>query len=165
VKRGFMDFVATNLIPNFPGQTSSWYAKEYLKLFSNGSEAKNRVQSLASTLNKQVQTGLEKRVWRKRVNGIYRYFPASMLPGSGSAGGSEEDVVIQMRLSKQELEEIDNLVAVDKFRNRNDAIKWLVIEGMTANRAYLDRVKDAIKQIEQLKREVDVNPVKLGTLG
>jgi hypothetical protein len=42
---------------------------------------------------------------------------------------------------------------VDKFKNRSDAIKWLVMEGIKANRTYLDKVADAISQIEQLKKE------------
>ena len=78
MKRGFMDFVATRLIPDYPGQTAVWYAREYLKLFNDGSDAGNREQSLTSTLNKGVQTGQERRVWRKKIEGVYRYFPASM---------------------------------------------------------------------------------------
>ncbi len=152
MKRGFMEFVATHLIPDFPGQTAQWYAREYLESFSDGSDAKNKAQSLASTLNKQVQTGLERRVWRKRIGGVYRYFPASMSPTSDAV----EDVVIQISFSKQELEDIDNLVTVDRFNNRSGATKWLVIEGITANRGYLDKVAGTRKQIEQLKREIAV---------
>ena len=150
MKRGFMDFVATRLIPDYPGQTAVWYAREYLKLFNDGSDAKNREQSLASTLNKQVQTGQERRVWRKKISGVYRYFPASMAPTSDS----NEEIIVQLSLSTQEMEDIDNLVAVGKFNNRSDAIKWLVIEGITANRGYLDKVADARNQIERLKREI-----------
>ena len=151
MKRGFMDFVATSLIPDFHGQTALWYAKEYLKLFSDGSDAKNQEQSLASTLNKQVQTGQEKRIRRERIGGVYRYFPVS----TSSPSGSSEDIVVQFSLSMQELEDIDNLVAVvDKFHSRNEAIKWLVMEGITANRGYLDKVTEARKQIELLKRKV-----------
>ncbi len=151
MKRGFTDFVATQLIPDFPGQTATWYAQEYLESFSGGSDANHKVQSLANTLNKQVQTGRERRVWRKQVGGVYRYFPASVLPPSNSA----EEVIVQMSLSKQELVDIDNLVAVDKFHNRSDAIKWLAIEGIKAKRDYLDKIANTRQQIERLKREVE----------
>jgi len=49
---------------------------------------------------------------------------------------------------------IDNLVSVDKFNTRSSAVKWLVTEGIKANRTYLDKVADAISQIGQLKKEV-----------
>ena len=134
MKKGFMDYVATHLITDYPGQTAAWYAREYLELFNDGSDAKNQEQSLASTLNKQVQTGLERRVWRKKLNdGLYHYFPASMSPASSSS----EEIVIQLSLPTQELEDIDNLVAVGKFENRSSAIRWLTLEGVKANRTYL----------------------------
>ena len=150
MKRGFMDFVATRLIPDYPGQTAVWYAREYLKLFNDGSDAKNREQSLTSTLNKGVQTEQERRVWRKKISGVYRYFLASM----SSPSDSGEDIVVQFSLPTQELKDIDNLVAVGKFTNRNSAIKWLVMEGIKANRTYLDKVADTKNQIERLKREI-----------
>ncbi|GAI88260.1 unnamed protein product, partial [marine sediment metagenome] len=54
----------------------------------------------------------------------------------------------------QELEDIDNLVAVGRFGNRSSAIKWLVTEGIKASRSYLDKVAEARHQIERLKKEV-----------
>ncbi len=62
-----------------------------------------------------------------------------------------ENVVTQLSLSTQEVEDIDNLVAVDKFGNRSNAIKWLVVEGIRANRGYLDKVADTRDQIDRLK--------------
>jgi Arc/MetJ-type ribon-helix-helix transcriptional regulator len=150
MKKGFMDFVATILIPDFPGETAQWYAEHYLEeRGDDGSDAKHPVQSLANTLSKQVLEGKEKRVRRHRVGGVYRYFPVA-----ASDEGHLENVVVQVSLSTQELEDIDNLVAVEKFNNRNDAIKWLVVEGIKANRGYLDKVADTRKQIEDLKRGV-----------
>ena len=61
------------------------------------------------------------------------------------------NIVAQIPLSMQELKDIDNLVAVDKFNNRSDAIKWLVMQGIAANRAYLDKVADIRMQIDRLK--------------
>ena len=150
MKKGFMDYAATHLIPDYPGQVAAWYAKEYLTLFEDGSDSKNQEQSLASTLNKQVQTGLEQRVWRRKINGVYRYFPASM----ASTQDSIEETVVQLSLTRQELEDIDNLVAVDKFANRNSAVKWLLTEGIKASRNYLDKVADTKNQIERLKRDL-----------
>jgi Arc/MetJ-type ribon-helix-helix transcriptional regulator len=150
MKREFMDLAANSIIPTFPGQTAQWIAGEALAHDSELSDAKNPIVSLANTLSKQVQTGREKRIRRERISGIYRYSPAS----GSFPSDSIEGVIVQLPLSMQELKDIDNLVAVDKFHNRSDAIKWLVMEGITANRGYLDKVADTRNQIEQLKREV-----------
>jgi len=150
MKRGFMD-LALEIIKEYPGLTALEVAREALDSSSDLSDAQNPEQSLATTLNKQVQTGKEKRIRRERVGGIYRYFPVS----ESSASESNEDIVVQLSLSSQELEDIDNLVTVvGKFDNRSSAIKWLLMEGIKVNRGYLDKVSDIRDQIERLKREV-----------
>ena len=151
MQRGFTDFVATRIIPDHPGHTASWYAREYLKLVDESElVAQNPVQSLTNTLSKQVQTGREKRVRRERIKGIFRYFPIS----ESSTSDASEDIIVQFSLSAQGLEHIDNLVAVGKFANRNDAIKWLVIEGIKSNRNYLNKAAQIKQQIEQLKSRI-----------
>ncbi len=151
MKRGFMD-LAVEIVKEYPGLTALEVAREALDYSNELSDAQNPEQSLATTLNKQVQTGQEKRIRRERVGGLYRYFPASM-PSISS--DSNEKIVVQISLPAEELKDIDNLVAVvEKYHNRNEAISWLVMEGVTANRAYLDKVAEARNQIERLKREV-----------
>ena len=149
MKRGFMD-LAVEIVKEYPGLTALEVAREALDSSSDLSDAQNPEQSLATTLNKQVQTGQEKRIRRERVGGLYRYFPALM----PSISDSNEEIVAQISLSAEELKDIDNLVAVGKFSNRSEAIKWLVIEGITANRGYLDKVADTRNQIERLKRDI-----------
>jgi Arc/MetJ-type ribon-helix-helix transcriptional regulator len=151
MQRGFTDFVATRMIPDHPGHEASWYAREYLKLVDESDlVARNPVQSLANTLSKQVQTGKEKRVRRERIKGIFRYFPVS----ESSTLDASEDIIVQFSLSAQELESIGNLVAVGKFANRNDVIKWLVTEGIKSNRSYLNKAAQIKEQIEQLKSRI-----------
>lgn len=152
MKKGFMDVVATSIIPQFPGETARWYAEEYLQIGDNLSDAKDPVQSLANTLDKQVREGKEPRIKRQRVDGKYRYFPVSQSRDSNSF----HEVVTQINLSSEELQDIDNLVAIEKFSNRNGAIKWLIIEGIKANRDYLNKVFETKRKIEQLKKQISV---------
>ncbi len=149
MKRGFMD-LAVLIIEEYPGLTASEVAQEALDNSSDLSDAKDPLHSLASTLNKQVQTGLEKRIRREHNKGAYRYFLAS----APSTSDSGEEIVVQLSLPAKDLKDIDNLVAVDKFKTRSNAVKWLVMEGMKANRAVLDKVADTISQIERLKKGV-----------
>jgi len=148
MKSGFMEFVATKLILDHPGQTERWYAKEYLQLGSNLSDAKNPEESLANTLAKQVREGREPRIKRIRKGGKYLYFPAAMtyIPDTN------EEIFIQLSLSKEELKDIDNLVTIEKFKNRDTTIKWLIQEGIKSNRDYLNKVENTISQIEILKK-------------
>jgi len=152
MKRGFMEHAATVLVPDFPGETALWYAKAYLgEAGEDGSDSKTPEQSLANTLNKQIKEGRERRIWRKKLNdGKYHYFPISMAPASHAS----EETVIQLSLPAQELKDIDNLVAVDKFNTRSSAVKWLVSEGVKAKRSYLDKLASVRNQIELLKKEV-----------
>ena len=154
--RGFMDFVATILIPDFPGETSKWYAEKYLYESGNNSDAKDPVQSLANTLEKQVREGRDKRIMRIRIDGHgpYRFFPTQK-----SDEGRLENIAVQISLSKKDLEGIDNLVALGnfnnkKFTNRKDVIQWLVEEAIKANSSSFCKVADVIEQIEKLKRSV-----------
>jgi len=149
MKRGFMDLAVT-IIKEFPGLTAIEVAREALQSGIVSSDAKNAEQSFASTLNKQVQTGLEKRIRRERIKGIYRYFLFSTPLASEPA----EEIVVQFSLPSQELEDIDNLVAVGKFDNRSSAVRWLVSEGIKTNRAYLNKVAETKTQIERLKKEI-----------
>jgi len=153
MKSGFTDFVATRLIPDYPGQTARWYAREYLQLGDKMSDAKNPEESLANTLDKQVREGRETRVRRERVGGKYCYFPTPPRLSSLTCS-DEESIVVQLSLSKREQDDINNLIAVDKFKNRNDAVRWLVTEGAKTQRDYLDRVNDIAQQIRQMKKNI-----------
>lgn len=155
MKRGFMDFAATILIPDFPGETSKWYAEKYLKESGNNSDAKDPEQSLANTLEKQVREGREKRIIRKRIDGgPYRFFPA---PESNEE--HLENIAVQISLGKKDLKDIDNLVTLGnlntrKFNNKRDVIQWLVEEGMKTNSSSFCKVADVIEEIEKLKRSL-----------
>jgi len=145
-----MDFAATRIIPDFPGETAEYYAREYLEIAGkDASDAKDPVQSWANTLSKQVARGREKRVRREKIGGVYRYFPVQV-----SSPGTEpqlKDIAIQLSLSPEELRVLDNFIAVGKFNSRGHVLTWLAREGIRARNADIDRVESIVKQIDQLK--------------
>lgn len=144
---GFMEYVRS-IIKDFPGQTAEWYAE---KALHSGivSSAENPAQSLANTLDKQVREGKERDIRRERIGGKFHYFPTSE-PDKGLV----ENIVVQISLSTQEMEILDNLVAVGKCSNRSNAIMWLAREGIKARGGYLDKVADTRKQLERIKAAV-----------
>jgi hypothetical protein len=153
MKRGFMDFAATRIIPDRPGETAEYYAKEYLESAGkDGSDAQNPVQSLANTLRKRVGTGGEKRVRRERVGGVYRYFPVGPRPlGTDS---EYKDIAIQISLSAGELRILDDFVAVGHFNSRSHVLAWLVREGVKARSIDVEKVAEIRKKIDELKGSI-----------
>jgi hypothetical protein len=150
MKTGFMDVVVNSIIPSHPGETAQWYATEFLQDKDNQSGAKYPVQSLANTLDKQVRNGKEPRIRRERIRGKFHYFPVTEL----SECTSLQEIITQIKLSNEELQHIDNLVSIDKFSNRNDAIKWLILEGINVNIEYLHKVNETINKINELKNKL-----------
>jgi len=150
MKSGFTDFAATKLIPTEPGQTARHYARVYLELDDKSklSDSRNPEESLANTLDKQVREGRVPGIKRERVGGKYRFFPVV------GPQRNTEKVVVQIELLSDEIQDVDSLVIVGKYKNRNDAIGWLVGEGIKANRALLDKANSVRKQIDQLKKDV-----------
>ena len=158
MKLGFMDFVRAILIPEFPGQTANWYAEKFLDEKGQISESKTPKQSLANTLRKQVQLDWEPTIRREQIKGIYHYFPVErneIQQQTNLPKKSEEDLIVQLTLSNEILKDINNLVEVGKFKNRTDAIKWLIIEGIHVKRSYLDKVEQTRKEIERIKKELN----------
>ena len=155
MKKGFMELVATRLVVESPGKTAEQYAGDALDKGLVFSDARDPVQSLANTLAKQVREGREKRIRRERIDGAYRYFPATE-----SHNRVFEFIFVQVSLDAEKVKHIDNLVSVGAFDDRSRAINWLVEEGIKANRHYLDKVERVINQIEGLKTSVANNPMR-----
>jgi len=87
--------------------------------YAKSDSGEDSIFSLASTLMKQVREGKEPHIRRDKTGGKYRYFPATGV----SITTSSEKIAVQISLSKQELQNIDNLVTRGKFHNRNEAIE------------------------------------------
>jgi len=150
MKRGFMDYVVT-MMPDYPGQTAKWWAKEYLAGVG-GSDAKDPEQSLANTLSKRVRTGKVSGIRREKVRGVHLFFPAKTR--TAEEAPNLQDVAFQIAMSAGELEILDSFVAVGKFRNRSEVLAWFVKEGFKAMHDDIEKAANIRKQIEELKRSI-----------
>ena len=151
MKRGFMDYVST-MMPDCPGQTAKWWAEEYLALGGDRSDAKDKVQSLANTLSKMVRMGKAPGIRREKVRGEHRFFPTRTQ--SAKEAHDLQDVAFQISMSSEEVGILDNYVAVDKFRNRSEALAYFVREGFRAKHDDIEKTASVRKQIEELKRSI-----------
>ncbi len=150
MKRGFMDFAATRLIPQHPGETAEYYAQEYVEVAGEeASDAQNPVMSLANTLRKRVGTGGEKRIRREKTSGVYRYYPANAEAGNTSA--EQKSVAVQAFLLPDELKILDDFVVLGKFSSRGQVLAWLAREGIKSRHADVEKVAEIAREIDSLK--------------
>ncbi len=162
MRKGFSHGVAPKLIQEHPGLTARRIAEIALEEDLAASDSKDPVNSLAQTLAKEVREGRLPEVRTERVSGILRLFPADMkeaaagiatVPTISYSQLIQEDSV-SVRLPKPHIEIADSLVEVGQHRNRSEALAWLVAEGIGQNRARLEKVKSALEQIREIKRNL-----------
>jgi hypothetical protein len=157
VRKGFSHGVALDLIRLHPGKTAKEYAILALEQGLADSDSKTPVQSLANTLEKEAREGRMFEVHRVRDGGVYRYYPADQMPSTGvfpkegdTAKGSIETITI--RLPREVIEIADLATEVGAQSTRNEATLWLCCEGIKSNNKRIDEMRQAAKQIHEIKQ-------------
>ena len=155
MQKGFKR-VAPDLIRDKPGLTAYEYAEMALKQHLCGSDSKNPVFSLATTLMKEFREGRMPGI--KAVKGHdnkLRYFPKHYDTNKQVASlGNDSPVTIL--LPTDVAKNVDMLVEIGKFTSRGEALIWLASEGIGANLQKLQDVEKRIQQIRDLKRSVSI---------
>ncbi|MBI4493454.1 MAG: hypothetical protein HY690_11755 [Chloroflexi bacterium] len=67
--------------------------------------------------------------------------------------GGPRDTVVACRVDAADLEAIDMLVEAGLRSSRSDAAAWLIRQGVVAQKALLDEVRDTVAQIRKLREE------------
>ncbi|MBI4301467.1 MAG: hypothetical protein HY664_02530 [Chloroflexi bacterium] len=153
MKTGFSHEVAPRLIRESPGMTSDEVAKLALSNELCSSDAKDPVRSLGNTLAKEVREGRLPEIVARRDGNILRYYPkdtpSTIEPNSGYES-------ISIRLNRFSIEQADLLVEVERFKNRSEALAWLIDEGIRTNEEFLKEVREGIEKIGEIKRSLQV---------
>ncbi|MBI4286072.1 MAG: hypothetical protein HY670_09295 [Chloroflexi bacterium] len=162
MKKGFKKIIL-DLVRENPGLTAKEYAKVALDRGLSGSDSKDPVFSLATTLMKEVR--------EERIPGIkavgrrpLRFYPDDYT--SSEQMKKADDIVkkilsnwdkpITILLPADIAQAMDMLVEVSKFGNRGEALIWLAREGIRAKNIELTQVKKVVEQIKLLKQSVPV---------
>ena len=156
MRKGFTYQVMPGLAKKHPGLKGEEYAQMALANRLTESDAKDPVQSLASSLAKEVREGRQKQIRAEKVGGVIRYYPApngdlkAAAPKKATAAQLEEPV--SLRLNHQTVGIADMFVEVGQYRTRSEVLSWLVQEGIRNNQSLVERVKKAVEQIRMIKR-------------
>jgi len=144
--------VASELIRETPGLPAKEYAAIALERELCGSDSKDPLQSLGSTLAKEFREGRMPGIRVEKVGGVLCYFPND--PSSPAEPWSTPDVRIEVRLPGDVASDVHALVEVGRCPSPSDAVVWLAREGTRAQRPTLDRIHGILDEIRRLKQSV-----------
>jgi len=142
--------VAPELIRETPGLPAKEYAAIALGRELCGSDSKDPLQSLATTLAKEFREGRMPGIRVEKVGGVLCYFPddSSSVADIQSAQG----VRIEVRLAGDVASDVQALVEVGRCPSPGAAVVWLVWEGAKAQRPTLERIHAILDEIRRLKQ-------------
>ncbi len=161
MKKGFKKIIL-DLVRENPGLTAKEYAKVALDRGLSGSDSKDPVFSLATTLMKEVRGGRMPGIRVIKSERPQRFYPDNYT--SSEAMKKIADGIVNEALSKpitillpvDVTQAMDMLVEVSRFGNRSEALIWLAREGIKAKNLELAQVKEVVEQIKLLKQSVPV---------
>lgn len=154
MQKGFKK-VVVSLIRANPGLTPDEYATMALDHGLCGSDSKNQVFSLATTLRKEVREGRMPEIKAVKVNGRLHLFPIDYDTGQRITL-PKKDSAVTLLLPPDVTKNVDNLVELGSFGNRGDALIWLAREGMKAKQQKLENAGKVVQQIKGLKQSVSI---------
>jgi len=164
MKKGFKKIVF-DLVRENPGLTAKEYAKVALDRGLSGSDSKDPVFSLATTLMKEVREGRMPEIRVIKSERPQRFYPDNHIASEAMKKIADDivnktlsnwDKPITILLPTDVAQAMDMLVEVSRFGNRSEALIWLAREGIKAKNLELAQVKKVVEQIKLLKQSVPV---------
>ncbi len=142
--------VVVQLISERPGLPAEEYARMALERGLCGSDAKDPVFSLATTLAKQVRKGrMADQVRRERVNGRFCYFPAHYPSESETQLGN--GLRVEVELPPDAARRVTDLLEIEEFGSPSEAVVWLLQAGIKAKQPALNEIANELQEIRQRK--------------
>ena len=154
MQKGFKK-VVLDLIREKPGLTAEEYARMALDQRLCGSDSKDPVFSLKTTLMKECREGRMPTIKAIKVNGKFHYFPADQALSNQSTQ-QKKDIAVTVILPPDVIDIVDMLVELGKAKSRGEALGWLVREGIKAKKHDLDQAKEIFQEIKRLKQSISI---------
>lgn len=154
MQKGFKK-VVVSLIRANPGHTPEEYATMALDHGLCGSDSRDQVFSLSTTLRKEVREGRMPEIKAVKVNGKLRYFPADYDTGQRVAL-PKKDSAVTILLPPDVTKNVDILVELGSLGSRGDTLIWLAREGIKAKQQELENAEKVVQQIRGLKQSVSI---------
>jgi Arc/MetJ-type ribon-helix-helix transcriptional regulator len=147
-QRGFKE-VVVRLIGESPGLAAEEYAVTALQRGLAGSNSKDPVQSLATTLAKEVREGRMLGIRAQREHGKLRYFPVDLRPDTSAHANN--GLRIEVSLRPDAARRVRDLVEIGRFSTPSEAVTYLLEEGVNAKQSALDRISGELEEIRRRK--------------
>ena len=158
MQKGFSHEVAPVLICESPGESPEYYAKIALDRGLASSDSKSPLQSLASTLRKELREGRLPNFRTAKHGGRIRVYPVSgfVSPESESQISSSlpASVSITATVTSVVHEAATLLVEVGKQATHGESISWMAQQWVTDNATYLARVRQAALQMQEIRSAI-----------
>jgi hypothetical protein len=152
MQKGFKK-VVVSLVKAHPGLTPVEYAEEALRSGLCGSDSKDPIFSLSTTLRKEVREGRMPQIKAIKARGKLRYFPTDY-DVSQQVNLPKKDEPLTVLLPPDVVQAIDTFVELGNFANRVEGLVWLARQGIGANQRKLDNAEKVAQQIKRLKESV-----------
>jgi hypothetical protein len=154
MQKGFKKVVAS-LIKADPGLSPEEYAQRALQSGLCGSDSKNAVFSLSTTLRKEVREKRMPEIKAVKVAGKLRFFPTDYDIGQ-QASPPKKDSPLTILLPPDISNAVDTLVEGGWHANRGEGLIWLAREGIKTSQQKLNDAARVTQQIRRLKESVHI---------
>jgi len=154
MQKGFKK-VVVSLVRASPGLTPVEYAERALQSGLCGSDSKDPIFSLSTTLRKEVREGRMPEIKAVKANGKLRYFPVDY-DTSQQVTPLKKDSALTILLPPDVAHMVDTLVELGRYANRGEGLIWLAREGIEANQQKLKNAEKVVQQIKGLKESIDI---------
>jgi hypothetical protein len=153
MQKGFKK-VVKSIIQKKPGFTAREYAEIAVKQGLCGSDSKDPIFSLATTLMKEVREGRMLGIKAVKVEGKLHYFPDNF--DATSTTVSKENRALTVLLPPDVDKYVETLVEVGVSGTPSEALIRLAREGIKAKQQDLFGVEKVVKEINALKQSVHI---------
>jgi len=141
--------VATKLVAENEGRT----AKEIIVDGLDRGIIGGTVAGQQGALVKLYSNGRLVKVRRDKQQGRYRYYLKGST-GVQQAPKSVGETIVTFRPTYEQEEILTAFTETRTFSNRSEVVQWLLNEGISSKRGYIDEVMQIYREIERLRREV-----------
>lgn len=158
MQKGFSHEVAPVLIRETPGESPEYYAGIALNRGLASSDSKSPLQSLASTLRKELREGRLPEFRTMKRGGRIRVYPATAAVDSESESRKSPrqpaTVPISVTVTRDVHEAAALLVEVGKQATYGESISWMAQQWLNDSVSYLAKVRQAALQMREIRNAI-----------
>jgi hypothetical protein len=148
----FSPDIATRLINERPGRSAEEIVGDALDRGIIKTTGRDRMAGQIGALAKMYNNGRLPEITRDQHQRPFRYYPKGAKVISPQPKALSEPVTFRPTPEQEAV--LTALIETRKFSNRSDAVSWLLDQGIASNKSSIDKIVQAFREIQQLRRQV-----------